>query len=223
MEKGTIIGLAILLVIVLGGLFLTGIIGFNSPTGKVVDNNNYVPPSDNYYCGDNICNGNENCNTCLQDCGECPKQYKQFVVKAYAEMGEMNVGVPFWQLPSNPDNQKTIELYEIQEGKDGYKYSRHNDGFYVGSWLAFYTDYEEEDITCEIKEYYDSSLNSQFTSNLKWMGSPDGQPNQIGSLIDLRYEDDIKPSRVRYDYTCMGLESNNKYSNSYTINLVYPN
>ena len=42
MEKTTIIGIVILLIIIIGGLFYTGTMNFNSLTGKVVDNQDYA-------------------------------------------------------------------------------------------------------------------------------------------------------------------------------------
>ncbi len=190
---------------IVGLALIIGFVVLISNGNSNKDNKDYLP-TNNYYCGDSICNENENCKNCPRDCGECPKEYPQFVVKVYSDTyGE----VPFWELPENPGNQNTATLK-----KNSYM-------VYAGAWLAFYTDYDVEDIRCEIKEYYDGSLNSQFTSDLKWMGSPSGRPNQIGSLITPQYEDDIKPSRVRYDYTCKGVESGNQYSGSYTLNLIY--
>jgi hypothetical protein len=160
------------------------------------------------YCGDNQCGEGENCSSCSRDCGVCPKAYEQFIIKAYSDN---YVEVPFWQLPVNPSGHQTVKLKYLD-----------SDGFYKGSWLALYTDYEAEDIRCELKEYYNGNLNGQFTRDLIWMGSATSQINRIGILIVTQYEETKKPSEVRYDYTCKGVESGNQYSGSYTINLEYP-
>jgi len=203
-KKILIISLLCLLILVIS---CKGKVGQSCPDGRTV-----ILPSTCYFCGDGACdtfNGESEYN-CIGDCMveeekiDSSEKYESFVIKVYSGVYG---SVKFPELPRHPDSQTTLNLIDVV------------DGFYKGAWMVFYTDYDVEPIRCQVKEYYDGEFFSQFTEDLSIVSSD--KPNHFGSFTALRYEEDLKPKRVRYDYSCTGIESDFQYVGSYFINLNY--
>ena len=191
-----IIGYASIMILI---LFLVGCAPAQHQTTTYQENN---------YCGDGNCDSDEDCNSCYNDCGECPKEYRNFEIKMYIQ--HSSPGYSYWkeQLPSYPSRQ--YSNYELS-------WDPYDESQYDGGWLHIYTFYDEETITCYGKEYYDGRLNEQFTEKLYSQG--DGVS---GVSLRVAYEKPLA-QQVRYDVECVGDESNKKVIDSYKINILPPN
>lgn len=164
---------------------------------------------ENSYCGDKVCDDDENWTSCVAD---CPKEYEQFRINvmAFDTYDTSDKGNELRNLlDANPAFSGTIKLRTSDEE------------YYQGAWLCFYTSYLVEDVRCEVKEYYGSEFNSQFTLDLNVGGLIIQEREYAYVEAEMEYQKDIMPSKVRYDYTCKGTESGNQYVGSYTLNLEY--
>jgi len=77
---GSIFGLIIIALILIGGLAYFGVLTPTNNSNTAIQNDestNNAPAISNTprtYCGDGVCNSNEDCSTCSSDCGKCKSE-----------------------------------------------------------------------------------------------------------------------------------------------------
>lgn len=86
--------------------------------------------------------------------------------------------------------------------------------------LVIYTyDYIEENIICDIEEYYDSNLNGKITRELA--PADDSPYNNLIWASDIKLETGVLPDRVHYIASCKGLDSGYTTSNTFYLDINY--
>ena len=155
--------------------------------------------------------------TTVSDASFCPKQevqedmpqkdYQRFEIKMYIQHSSPGYG--YWDdLPNFPS--RNYDDYQLGWYPQDEKY-------YDGGWLHLYTFYDQETITCYVKEFYNGVQNDQFTMVLYNQG--DGIS---GDSMKIGYETDKVPMTVRYDVECTGDESGNKAIDTYRVSVTAP-
>lgn len=87
---------------------------------------------------------------------------------------------------------------------------------YGGIHLYIDTNPENKAVNCKIKEYYDNRLNTETEKELSW------SEWHLDGSIDLYYETDTKPDKVKYLINCKRKSDGASLTKEYIINLVYP-
>lgn len=165
----------------------------------------------NYVCSDgSTVSKLSYCPTQVEKYQEPERKYQRLVVKAIVDND--NLRFKDLESPSLFDEK----IVSVRKWGCGMPY----DDVYCGGVLYLYSkrdsEYEPEIIRCNVKEYYNSDYNSQLTMDLR------SQTYYIdGDISVLYFEDNKKPSIVRYDYTCEGLDSGYTYTGTYSVQVEY--
>jgi len=177
-------------------------------TGNVVECNAPSVFIDGVCCMDSdsdfVCDApEENVSVENSTVAETPEvEYKSFKARMYLSP---EVLASESNLPENPEkiSRFTLVRTDFSNGKKYYgKYSLYTylDGVY------------NEDVRCDIEEYYGSELSERFSVEILA-----GQKSQVKSV---GYAFDETPDRVRYDLTCIGFNGGKKWKDSYIYDLA---
>ncbi|MBS3076395.1 hypothetical protein J4481_01490 [Candidatus Pacearchaeota archaeon] len=86
---------------------------------------------------------------------------------------------------------------------------------YGGISLFIDTNPDNKQVGCEIKEYYGNTLNEVINRELTW------SEWHLDTGINLNYEIDKKPEKVKYVVKCKRAEDQREVTKEFTINLNY--
>lgn len=130
-------------------------------------------------------------------------EYSSFKARFY--LGK-DVLVSENSLSQNPEkiSQFVLDKTVLSDGKEYYG------KYYLYTYLD---DVYNEDIMCNIEEYYGTVLSDKFSAEILA-----GQKTHITEFIG--YEVQGTPSRVRYDMDCVGFKSRIEWKDSYAYDLV---
>lgn len=198
MDKKWIFGFVIAVLIVL-------IIIWYSPGDK--NKNNVVCNYPYIQVGSECCLDEDSNSICDKD---EEATYDNYKVLLHITSDDLNYNVK--ELPRSPSKIGNYYLYDTVNDN--------GEEFYGYEMLYLYTqDFKdniyledlEENIRCEVIEYYDNVLSDKFTLELSY-----GIASQT-----MGYSVDKSPSEVRYEINCRGSESNIEFKDNYKFSMIY--